>query len=321
VNLDWQQIFLTAPQRLFNKGFIWYDGYIWFIKVNWQYEIRYFIKSWSEGLWRCCPWWCWWNVSKLDEFNVDNLKPSTKEWLRKNGFHHTWNFSYERTTMVDFRLWQALEYLFHDIRRESNNEKWKYYPKNGYDHANITADAKDINKRKRFIDMSKEIDVTADFSKKIWKKMSECTIDEVKSIYKSETLWIDINSFTREKEKSYRYYHETFDCTIDVEVYTAKMWWKDIEIFFSHTENEPDLIWIDNIQYKNQTINSYWIASKQINAWRLTKKPMDYIKQCPKWYEWKIYDYDKYMDIRPLYQENPLIKKYKELSQQYRAAA
>jgi hypothetical protein len=77
---------------------------------------------------------------------------------------------------------------------------------------------------------------------------------------------------------------------------------------------------MDNIQYKNQQINSYWIAAQQINAWWLTKKPMDYIEQAPKWYKWKTY-FDKYMDFRPLYQESPLIKRYKELSQQYRVAA
>ena len=99
------------------------------------------------------------------------------------------------------------------------------------------------------------------------------------------------------------------------------MWWKDIEIFFSHTENEPNLVWIDNIQYKNQKINSYWIPSQQINAWWLTKKPMDYTTQLPKWYKWTAVWFD-YEDIRPLYQESPLIKKYKELSQnQYRVAA
>ena len=317
-NIDWQQIFLTAPQKLFNSGFSGYNGYVWFIRVNWQYEIRYFIKSWSEGLWRCCPWYCWKNVSKLDEFN--NASPETKKQLIENWFNYTWNFSYERSTMVDFRLWQTLESLYFEIRGEwweLSNKRSNYYP-NDYDYVNISANSKDINKRKRFIDMSKEIDVTDDFSKKFWKKMGECTWDEVKNIYKNETLWIDLNSFTREKGKTYRYYHEQFESMINVEVYTAKMWWKDVEIFFSHTENEPDLVWIDNIQYKNQRINSYWVASNQINAWWLTKKPMDYREQCPKWYDWKIYWYDKYMDIRALYQENPLIKKYKELSQQSR---
>lgn len=320
-NIDWQQIFLTAPQKLFNSGFSGYNGYVWFIRVNWQYEIRYFIKSWSEGLWRCCPWYCWKNVSKLDEFN--NASPETKKQLIENWFNYTWNFSYERSTMVDFRLWQTLESLYFEIRGEwweLSNKRSNYYP-NDYDYVNISANSKDINKRKRFIDMSKEIDVTDDFSKKFWKKMGECTWDEVKNIYKNETLWIDLNSFTREKGKTYRYYHEQFESMINVEVYTAKMWWKDVEIFFSHTENEPDLVWIDNIQYKNQRINSYWVASNQINAWWLTKKPMDYREQCPKWYDWKIYWYDKYMDIRALYQENPLIKKYKELSQQSRVAA
>ena len=327
VNIDWQQIFLTAPQRLFWMGsYVWP---IWFVKVNWQYEIRYFIKSWSECLWRCCPWYCWKYISKLNEFNIDAIRPETKEWLRKNWFNHTWNFSYERTTMVDFRLWQKLDDLYYWFYQEW----WKYYNRRAkfwtrlQEQPKIKADSKDENSRNNFINMAKEIDVTDDFSN-LFKKgnkpaiesFRESTAEEVKNIYKKETLWIDINSFNLEKWKSYSYYHDGFDSRVTTEVYNAKLWWKDIEIFFSHTADEPNLVWMDNIQYKNQQINSYWIAAQQINAWWLTKKPMDYIEQAPKWYKWKTY-FDKYMDFRPLYQESPLIKRYKELSQQYRVAA
>lgn len=102
--------------------------------------------------------------------------------------------------------------------------------------------------------------------------------------------------------------------------------WKDVEIFFSSTETEPDLVWIDQIQYKNQDINSYWIAKNQINGGRLTVKPIEYSHQTPIWYKesykWQKFDGGSYIDIRPIYQESPIIKKYKELSQnQYRVAA
>ena len=325
IEIDWQKIFLTKQQHLFDKMYAWF---IWFVEVNWKYDIRYFIKSWSEGLWRCSPWRCWWNVSKLDEFN--HVSYDAEKRLRENWFNYTWNFSYERSTMVDFRLWDFLERVY--IETVASN--WKYYSEchysnwkynleyNNHNCVEITANSLDSNKRKRFIDMSKEIDIVDDFSNNFRKEFSECTIDEVKNTYKTETLWIDINSFKIEEWKTYRYYHGEFNCYIDVEVCTAKMWWKDIEIFFSHTDDEPDMVWIDNIQYKNQTINSYWIPSQQINAWWLTKKPMDYAKQCPQ-YE-KLDKIWWYIDIRPLYQENPIIKKYKELkglSQQSRVAA
>jgi hypothetical protein len=87
---------------------------------------------------------------------------------------------------------------------------------------------------------------------------------------------------------------------------------KDVEIFFSHTEKEPDLVWIDSIQYKNQLMNSYWIPAKQINAWWITKKPVDYFCQCPNNGDFPCIGM-RYRDIRSLYQWHPLIKKYKEL--------
>lgn len=320
VDFDWKKMFLTKLQPIL-MSYIWF---VWFIEVNWKYEIRYFIKSKSEGLWRCCPWYRdpLWRVSKLNEFNPWRMKPEIEEKYRKAWFNYTWNFSYERSTMVDFRLGQKLE----DLYLETLCTNWKYYYEY-YDtkeqkiiYSRGYADSKgcslnfDKDVANRFIKMSKEIDITDDFSSVFLKRFSECTIKEIKDIYKNETLWIDENSFNLEVWKTYEYYHEYFEDYVVVNVCNTKMWWKDVEIFFSHTRKEPDLIWIDNIQYKDQQMNSYWIPAKQINAWWLTKKPMDYPTQCPEYNKLpNAGGYSDYKDIRLLYQENPLIKKYKEL--------
>ena len=56
--------------------------------------------------------------------------------------------------------------------------------------------------------------------------------------------------------------------------------------------------------------------NKQINAWPLTAKPIDY---AIKWEAWQVpidanfkTYWGKYMDIRSLYQWNPIIKYAKE---------
>jgi hypothetical protein len=121
-----------------------------------------------------------------------------------------------------------------------------------------------------------------------------------------------------EPQKAYKYHHYYLG-DINVKVVQWKMNWKDVEIFFSSTETEPDLVWIDQIQYKNQKINSYWLPKDQINGGRLTAKPIEYKHQTPQWYKWR--EFRTYEDIRPIYQESPIIKKYKELSQQSRVAA
>lgn len=317
---DGKKMLLTRLQPIFNWSYYWF---VWFIEVNWRYEIRYFIKSWSEQLRRCCPWYCSDShvISKLDEFNPLGLRKEIAQKYINAWFNFTWNFSYERSTMVDLRLWQELERIY----IESVNKKWKYheyfdperkwimrYPNGG---ANTMGNSAEFDEgiANRCIRMSEEIDIIDDFLDRFQFNIGKLTIEKFKEIYETENIWIDINSVQLESKKRYRYYHKGFGCCVYVDVCSAKMLGKNVEIFFSYTEKEPDLIWIDNIQYKNQPMNSYWIPAKQINAWWLTKKPVDYFCQCPN------PDKDfpsigfQYKDIRSLYQWHPLIKKYKEL--------
>ena len=323
IRIDGQKIYIT------NLMYIWWgDWFLGFVKRNWRYDMNYYIKSGSEWLRRCMPGYAdtGWQLAKMSEFN--SCSPEMEQILKNRWFNFTKNFSYERTTMVDFRIQEFLDKKYLSSQERENRErnydsesKDDYHFRTRYNldgKADLYWGAKERSKEKlqRFIDMSKEIDVMEDFSSIWFWRMNKNTLKDVKNFYENETFWIDINSLEINPNKKYTYHHDYLG-EINTNVAQWKLGWKDIEIFFSSTKNEPNLARIDQVQYKDQEVNSYWIASKQINWWLLTAKPIDYIHQTPK--EWaKQHDLERiawsYVDIWPIYQESPLIKKYKELA-------
>lgn len=85
-------------------------------------------------------------------------------------------------------------------------------------------------------------------------------------------------------------------------------------------EDNPFLVWVENICFANETINSYGIPACSISAGILTAKPVDYTDQIPNSiiYDSKRYyppgvTHYSYTDIREYMQQNPLIVKFKEL--------
>ena len=93
--------------------------------------------------------------------------------------------------------------------------------------------------------------------------------------------------------------------------------WRDVDIYFSRSEKDsPNKVRIENIVYSDAKINSFWLYNEQINGWPLVAKPMDYATSSARQVPVKRNGtrYWSYMDIRDLYQENPIIKKYKELA-------
>ncbi len=324
VELDWFKFYLTDLHAVDQ-----YQWFVWFVEIDWKYEIRYFIRSWSEQLWRSMPGLrdTDGKVSKMDEFNSNNDERTKK--LKSLGFNFTKNFSYERATMVDFRLWEKLEYLW----SHSIFSNWKYnsrvfepdtkskYTKFSH-YTNDVSDQYGKYKKNPTIEnlpmlgnqiaMSKEINVVDDFSSLFWsKKLRQLSIDEAKDVYRKMTLGIDVPSL-QPTNKKFSYYHDQFATYVTTDVFVGKLWNKDIEVYFSSLESQPDLVWIDQIAYKDQMVNSFGVSAEQINAGWLTKKPIDYSSQSPKDLPYAG-NYQDYVDLRILYQENPLIKRYKEL--------
>ena len=144
--------------------------------------------------------------------------------------------------------------------------------------------------------------------------------------------WLEYKDMEEVSWKKYSYKHEYLG-KVNVEVYRMKYNWRDVDIYFSRAEKDsPNKVWIENIVYADAKINSFWLYDEQINAWPLVAKPIDYKSQTPKSWKWEPkfnypltgrrsartpeerFSYAEYLDIRDLYQENPIIKKYKELA-------
>ena len=143
---------------------------------------------------------------------------------------------------------------------------------------------------------------------------------EIKDMYRrlgrnANLKWMKIG-------KWYTYEHQ-YLWTIQVEIWTLNINWKNINFYFARAKNDPqNRVRIEEVKYADAKINSFWIYDKQINASPLTWKPIDYAQQVPIDMQWNQRIWWDYIDIRDLYQENPIIRRYKELSKlQNRAVA
>jgi hypothetical protein len=248
-------------------------------------------RSNSEWCWRSAPW-------------MDGRRYSKWETLP--------NWSYETTTKVDFRIWEILDKI-----PESKDSKLEWTDK---ENSEILLDEM---KRQVKIDTKmfpKEENDAVRFYQ--WKN-SEDVIEWYKKLIPE---WLEYKDMKKVASKKYSYKHEYLG-KVNVEIYTMKYNWRDVDIYFSRSEKDsPNKVRIENIVYSDAKINSFWLYNEQINGWPLVAKPIDYRRQTPKnrnwkpyWYAWflseeEAREYATYLDIRDLYQGNPIIKKYKELA-------
>ena len=167
--------------------------------------------------------------------------------------------------------------------------------------------------------MIKEIKIDKLYEKYTY--TSSCTIltwqdiNIIKKWYKDIDLrWIKLESIRPKMDWVYSYRHK-YLWIIDVQI--CEIDWNGtlINIHFARSRNNhPEKVWIDDMTYPNVKINSFWTYNRQINAAPLTAKPIEYRLQSPKRMEENYQTFGGYVDIRDLYQENPIIVKFKEIS-------
>ena len=151
-------------------------------------------------------------------------------------------------------------------------------------------------------------------------------IKNVIELYKTAIpKWLDYKKM-KNSWRSYSYIHN-YLWKVDVEIYTIERNGKILDFHFARARKSPDKVRIENVTYTWAQINSFWVYDKQINAWPLVAKPLDYNTQCPypdatyrnieaimptieRDNEWN----PIYRDIRGLYQWNPIIQEYKNKS-------
>lgn len=264
----------------------WRPIIIWYTMEWWRFNLRLFYRSMSEWCRRACPW-----------------MRSDKKYSK---WEHIPNASYETTTKLNPKIWNSFDNL--------NEQPCRWKP---------------------IIDISKRLLEKGEEGVEIlWKEMEKSTTvmdklfpnlqSDAFNFYKNKNSslvmdwyknlvpdWLKYKRMVCNSDESYSYYHD-YLWQINVQVCSMKWNGKKVNVHFAHAKNSPNKVWIDNIVYSDAKINSFWIYDKQINAWPLVAKPIDYNSQVPiDFRSHRPIWWSSYIDIRDLYQENPIIKRYK----------
>ena len=289
----WNWKILYTTDKIIDK--YWRPLLIWYIIEWWQLHLRLFYRSNSEWCWRACP------------------------GMREDGAYSKWDFiansSYETTTKLDPTIWEIFDKLKTVHRWDSPildtskkccdlREMWRI----NFYWTNI---------------LKNEIKTEISVNWKLFRDLPDNAVnfymhknyeDVVNSYKKIIPSWLDYEHMTN-SGKSYSYNHD-YLWKVNVEVYTIKRNWVDLDFHFSRAINSPDKVRIENVVYSDAKINSFWVYDKQINAWPLVAKPVDYNTQCPNTNNNDLMPMvsEIYRDIRGLYQENTIIKKFKKIS-------
>ena len=324
---NWMIIYATEILQADDK-----EEILGYIKDGEYMDLRMFYKSESEWIWRSCP-----GVTKSEHL-------SKWECIK--------NYCYETTTKVETQLWNIFDWLerilswdLDDPIMVRSKEKWynilmdKMIKETKVDTLFTNSEFRDIIIKQAEIWIKEDADnkkIYEDLIKKCenfrneWKflhsisssivnfhdrdgKLQRWWIDDVKRMYE-RAVPSELNYMNMNYKESYTYKNDNL-WIIQTDIYQASRSWRLVDIYFSRAESEPNLVWIDDIQYPDAEINSFWIMNKSINAVPLVWKPIDYRDQSPynlkdhihlrKWWN--------YVDMRNLYQDNPIIKHYKKL--------
>ena len=259
---------------------------IWYVKKGSDLHLRLFYRSNSEGVWRSCPW-----------NRLDSMFSKWEEIL---------NSSYETTTRVDPRIGKQFDNLpvttyeggINPILGPSGVELYERYQS----FTPLRNEMKDEIK----------VEKLSRYNNAVEFYMNKDSSDVILAYNSLKIPWLDYKAMSPKSWANYSYEHD-FLWNVEVEVYSVRYNGKPVDIHFARAKQSPDKVWIENIVYSDAKLNSFGIYDKQINAGPLTAKPIDYDSQVPFDMRWNPHLWIDYIDIRDLYQGNPIIKQYKQL--------
>ena len=285
--LDWK-----ARRSLSKKIWGEHDYIVWYCFLWDELRARTFWRSNSEW---CRRAWLW-------EETSSNYSISISKWQSIK------NATYETTTKIDYIIAKELDKINLVVKSDLHSDPYSSLPINGRKICSILTPQ-----------MVKEIKIDKLYEK--YPFLSSCgiitwqDINVIKQWFKNIKLkWINLASMKLKKDWIYSYKHK-FLWIIDVHI--CEIDWNGtlINIHFAKSRsNNPEKVWIDDMTYPDAKINSFWTHDRQINAAPLTAKPIEYKSQSPKWMEVWHQTFEWYVDIRDLYQENPLIRRFKEIA-------
>lgn len=263
---------------VFNKWRDYLVGYT----ADW--EIRLFYKSQSEGLRRSC------------------------DWIRSDWGYSKWerieNCSYETTTQVEHSIGEFFDNLPQRKSWIDSQDPFTVIA-NKYGHIpNILRPSLQTGVQVEKIGKFEHNNAVKYYQYK--------SVNAVQEFYRNLKTDITLSWIS----ETYSFQHPGL-WEIHVDIVKAKLKdGTDIELHFWHAVNDnPNSVFIIRWDYLEWDVNSFGIKSKQLNLWPLWAKPIDYTSQVPiDWMSNNFKRYgENYVDIRPLYQEMPLIKSYKEM--------
>ncbi len=341
----WNWIILYTTNRiskiedkLFGYWFWWYHEWVvWYIKFWEEYQLRMFYKSRSEWVRRACPWertdWGYSKWENLENYSYDTtskvvpnlvnvfenleinkvLKRNEKDPIEKST--ELWDLLLEddmkNEIMVNslFNSSELMDYLIYRIWTLSLNNKM------------TEIDKTKISKLIKYYQKLKDSGSVLSSAWKImhtelkWNKKS-IPFNVTKWIFdKLVPSWLNYKDMYKIEWENYKYDHIDF-WEINVNVFETTRNWKKIKIHFWYAKNNhPEKIWIDNITYSDDEVSNFWTYKNPINAAPLVGKPADYEEQSPSFWDRRM-DYKLpswNMDVRDIYQDNPIIIHYKKL--------
>ena len=271
VKIDWLEFFLSDCYQELGRP--------WIVGYTTTGEVRLFYRSISEGIWRSTD-------------GSDGPTLSKAQYLP--------NGSYETTTQVDFRLGKIFDKIPHMQRMPWMQSPWRWL---------LTFGSKYGFKRdiKYFLRPSLEREIKIYWDKRSavnyykWRDMAE-----VKKAYENYNANLQLEKII----DSYTFSHEILG-DIHVDIVRGNIQGQDVNIHFGHAvNNDPNSVFVIRWDFADSKLNTFWVPSKQLNLGPLVAKPLDYRVQAPRGRQ-DLKDYGDYVDIRPLYQNTPLIKQYK----------
>lgn len=300
IEIDGKDVYLT-PRLEWNYA-------VAYIDQNGELVPRVFRKSSSWGNWHAVP-------------GFDGSRVSKGEFVK--------NISYEKWTVVKKEFNQLLDSLpDNDIgvnMREVMQEVYgKDIPQSAYQETGKHYD--DMPKAaQEFYDetivydelIQNEYNVNSTWDDAFSKYQN---VEQIKTYYDKLDLSRKLDFSESKIIDTYRSEHQYLG-DVDNQVMTARIKssnsdfdGREVQITIA-TAQKDGLSWVENMVFSDDSGTSFLTQKNPISAGLLTTKPLEYEIQLPQFVREDplLEDYIPYIDIRPLMQNNPLIKEWKKI--------
>ena len=300
IEIDGKDVYLT-PRLEWNYA-------VAYIDQNGELVPRVFRKSSSWGNWHAVP-------------GFDGSRVSKGEFVK--------DISYEKWTVVKKEFNQILDSLpDNDIgvnMREVMQEVYgKDIPQSAYQETGKHYD--DMPKAaQEFYDetivydelIQNEYNVNSTWDNAFSKYQN---VEQIKTYYDKLDLSRKLDFSESKIIDTYRSEHQYLG-DVDNQVMTARIKssnsdfdGREVQITIA-TAQKDGLSWVENMVFSDDSGTSFLTQKNPISAGLLTTKPLEYEIQLPQFVREDplLEDYIPYIDIRPLMQNNPLIKEWKKI--------